>query len=499
MKTKIALLLAVLCMVTVSVSYASVTVSIDGPYTVTPTGEVTVPISIQGYTNFYAGYVVVDFGKLKVEDVTVESKAGYIYPSLADYAPYTLKSQWDSLTQWYNTKDAAVDYGLYGSKFKLIWVAPKAQTESNAITDGNLFDLKFTVLQGSKSEVVFLGGEVLNNNTKEAKGLGAYAQFNVSGAPPITIISTPDALTQLTADEAKNITAYLDMGGLNGAIPSALTSVTLKNEDTQPGKDVGLELKGGTQIQKSDGTAYTGFLKPPEAKGYTELSKEEQDLLPPAWKDDVYKISVGAAEKLKLAQNALMLLKVRLKTKSPKVYYLPPVGPPEEAGVQGAATVEGKQYTIPKGGLILGSSSASGGLTDYTIAVLLDHLSEYAVGPDLTPPAEAPIGGGGGTCFIATAVFGSPDEWHVKALREFRDRYLIGNSLGKAFVDSYYKYSPSVALYLKDHEVLKGIVRVTLVPVAGFAYVALNYPILLLVLLIGLMAVAAFVGKRRFL
>jgi len=40
-------------------------------------------------------------------------------------------------------------------------------------------------------------------------------------------------------------------------------------------------------------------------------------------------------------------------------------------------------------------------------------------------------------CFIATAAYGSPMQLHVKDLREFRDQFLLRNSVGIAFVDIY--------------------------------------------------------------
>jgi subtilisin family serine protease len=73
-------------------------------------------------------------------------------------------------------------------------------------------------------------------------------------------------------------------------------------------------------------------------------------------------------------------------------------------------------------------------------------------------------GGGGGGCFIATAAFGSPLEPQVKALRDIRDRFLLTNPLGKAFVTSYYRYSPPVAEFIADHERVRTLVRWGLLP-----------------------------------
>jgi subtilisin family serine protease len=77
-------------------------------------------------------------------------------------------------------------------------------------------------------------------------------------------------------------------------------------------------------------------------------------------------------------------------------------------------------------------------------------------------------GGGGGGCFIATAAYGSAMHPYVRALRQFRDRHLLTNSSGKAFVNFYYKYSPPIADVIKDREYLRFIARIALTPVVMF-------------------------------
>ena len=49
-------------------------------------------------------------------------------------------------------------------------------------------------------------------------------------------------------------------------------------------------------------------------------------------------------------------------------------------------------------------------------------------------------------CFIATAVYGSPDHPSVLILRRFRDERLETNAPGRAFCSLYYRLSPRLAV-----------------------------------------------------
>lgn len=74
-------------------------------------------------------------------------------------------------------------------------------------------------------------------------------------------------------------------------------------------------------------------------------------------------------------------------------------------------------------------------------------------------------GGGGGGCFIATAAYGSYFEPHVKVLRKFRDKRLLTNRAGRAFVRFYYKNSPPIANWIAPRPWARCLIRMGLTPI----------------------------------
>jgi YVTN family beta-propeller protein len=97
----------------------------------------------------------------------------------------------------------------------------------------------------------------------------------------------------------------------------------------------------------------------------------------------------------------------------------------------------------------------------------------------------------GGSCFIATAVYGSYDDAHVRILRTFRDRHLLPNAWGAAVVAVYYRYSPPVAAFIREHNSLKTPIRWLLAPAVYFV----QYPSHL-ALMFGL-GLSVIVGRKK--
>jgi YVTN family beta-propeller protein len=103
-------------------------------------------------------------------------------------------------------------------------------------------------------------------------------------------------------------------------------------------------------------------------------------------------------------------------------------------------------------------------------------------------------GGSGPGCFIATATYGSYLDPHVQVLREFRDKHLITNRLGRRLVDYYNTYSPSLAEYIAKREGLRKAVRIGLTPTVF----CVKYPVFLLipaVMIFGIVVLRKF--KKR--
>jgi hypothetical protein len=93
--------------------------------------------------------------------------------------------------------------------------------------------------------------------------------------------------------------------------------------------------------------------------------------------------------------------------------------------------------------------------------------SSYSIRADFQATSSSP-------CCTATAAFGTPMAREIGILREFRDEYLLTNSLGRILADFYYGVSPPIAEFIAEHPNLRPMVRAGLTPAVAMSTVAVS-------------------------
>lgn len=68
-----------------------------------------------------------------------------------------------------------------------------------------------------------------------------------------------------------------------------------------------------------------------------------------------------------------------------------------------------------------------------------------------------------GSCFVATVAFGDPDCMELNILREFRDKKLARNIVGRLFIRWYYKNGEQLATWIDSRPIIKKSVREILI------------------------------------
>jgi len=135
-------------------------------------------------------------------------------------------------------------------------------------------------------------------------------------------------------------------------------------------------------------------------------------------------------------------------------------------------------------------------LVTYDLATNTSGLSNTVTVTPVYIPGPAELAGQKGNCFIATAAYGSYDQFDVWVLRQFRDKILLKNNEGRWFVKTYYHISPPIAHFIAGHDTLRAMVRVMLKPFVFGSMVMLygtmvqKYLILFLLIIISGMIIA---------
>ncbi len=75
---------------------------------------------------------------------------------------------------------------------------------------------------------------------------------------------------------------------------------------------------------------------------------------------------------------------------------------------------------------------------------------------------------------IFLGTYGSEMSDRITTLREFRDEYLLTNTIGRVLVDVYYRTSPAITRFITQHPGIKPIIKVGLLPAVAISTMLVN-------------------------
>jgi hypothetical protein len=142
----------------------------------------------------------------------------------------------------------------------------------------------------------------------------------------------------------------------------------------------------------------------------------------------------------------------------------------EDGECENGVDLDGDGDCLDPGDVIVVNTAFDAHETDYELEIAAIDVCQgqsdpVAAGLKTTPIDFTTVP----PCFVATAAYGSPLADEIWALRRFRDRYLMTNPAGRAFVDAYYAVGPYAADIIAEHPWMRTTTRVLLTPLVGLA------------------------------
>jgi hypothetical protein len=266
-----------------------------------------------------------------------------------------------------------------------------------------------------------------------------------------TVGNVTAASTYITMNDSYSIIANFE---LDEGYHSLTVSSTEGGSVTQPGE--------GTFIYPTD-TVVNLVAKPDEGHQFLK------------WTGDVVTVADIYAASTTITMNASYSVTANFQTWQP-----------EPATLLTVSSTEGGSVTEPGEGTFLYPVGAKVDLVavpdeGYHFTRWLgdvDTISDiYAASTTITMDTSYSVTAGfstTGLCVVTTAAYGTPMAEEIQLLREFRDRYLLTNLLGKSVTDLYYRVSPPMARLISEHPSLKPIVRAGLWPAITLAKIAMG-------------------------
>jgi len=137
-------------------------------------------------------------------------------------------------------------------------------------------------------------------------------------------------------------------------------------------------------------------------------------------------------------------------------------------------------------------------LTALLAAAFIVALIGYGYAQESSPKDE---GGGAAGCCACASAYATTDDGRLNIIRQFRDRYLMTNPVGRGVAALYYNvFSPPVAHFINDHPQVKPVARAALTPVIAISTVAVDTTLPEKAAILGFLALALvvlFVWLRR--